>query len=489
MKLKKHSEMDLTSGNLFLKIPLFALPMAFSTILQLLYSTVDLFTVSHYGGGNLSMSAVGSNSPLINLIVTLFVSLAIGCNVAIGNAKGANDQERAQRILSTSMILSVIVGIFVGILGFFLSPYLLDLMNTPDNILPLASTYLKIYFAGLPFLMIYNFGSQILRALGDSRRPFYFLAVSGLINVAFDLLFVIVCDMDVVGVALATIISEAISAILVVLWLSINKKGYVRLDFKHLTFDRVSLSQILKIGIPAGLQGLGFCIPNVLIQSSLYTIHNYTINGIAISENEILSGSSASSQIESYVYAFIEAFGLACVSFVGQNYGAGKKENIKKIYWYTMAWMSIACFVCAMIVLIIPNQILSVFISETNSEDSVTIIRENALAAGKERMYMMVFTYVLDGFMDISSQYLRGMRRSTAPAIITLVGCTGSRIVFILTLFTYVSYFHTIFWLYFCYPLSWILVDLIYIPVTLKIQKKAFKEIDDNNAQKIQQAA
>lgn len=432
------------------------------------------------------MSAVGSNSPLINLIVTLFVSLAIGCNVAIGNAKGANDQERAQRILSTSMILSVIVGILVGIIGFFLSPYLLQLMNTPENILPLASTYLKIYFAGLPFLMIYNFGSQILRALGDSRRPFYFLAVSGLINVAFDLLFVIVFDMDVAGVALATIISEALSAILVILWLSINKKGYVRLDFKHLTFDKDSLSQILKIGIPAGLQGLGFCIPNVLIQSSLYTIHNYTINGIAISENEILSGSSASSQIESYVYAFIEAFGLACVSFVGQNYGAGKKENIKKIYWYTMAWMSIACICCALIVLIIPNQILSVFISDTNSEDSVTIVRENALAAGKERMYMMVFTYILDGFMDISSQYLRGMRRSTAPAIITLVGCTGTRIVFILTLFTYVSYFHTIFWLYFCYPLSWIFVDLIYIPVTLVIQKKAFQEIDAKNSVKDQ---
>ena len=429
------------------------------------------------------MSAVGSNSALVNLIITLFVSLAVGANVALGNAKGADNKEKAQKVLSTSMILSVMVGILVGIIGYFISPLLLKAMKTPDDILSLATTYLKIYFIGLPFMMIYNFGSQILRALGDSRRPFYFLAISGIINIAFDLLFVIVFDLDVVGVALATIISEAISAALVILWLTLNKKGYVRLDFKHLILDRESLVDILKIGIPAGLQGLGFCIPNVLIQSSLYTIHNYTINGIPISEDEILSGASASSQIEGYVYAFVEAFALSCVSFVGQNFGAGKKENIKKIYWYSMAWMAIFCVLCSLLVLIIPNQLLSIFISNSEFEDGTTqIIKENALAAGRERMYMMVFTYVLDGFMDVSSQYLRGMKHSTAPAIITLIGCTGTRIVFIFTLFTYVSYFHTIFWLYFCYPLSWMFVDLIYIPVTIMLQKKAFKAIDERTA-------
>ncbi len=465
--------MDLTNGNLFWKIPLFALPMAFSTILQLLYSTVDLWTVSHYGGGSLSMSAVGSNSPLINLIVTLFVSLAVGANVAMGNAKGANDRNRAQSILSSSMILSLIVGILVGIIGFFLSPLLLKMMNTPEDILSLATDYLQIYFLGLPFLMIYNFGSQVLRALGDSRRPFYFLAISGIINVLFDLLFVIYGKMDVKGVAWATVISEFLSALFIILWLTLNKKGYVRLDFRHLKMDGKSIADILKIGIPAGLQGLGFCIPNVLIQSSLYTIHNYTIHGVLISEDEILSGASASAQVEGYVYAIIEAFALACVSFVGQNYGAGKKENIKKIYFYSLAWMAIGWAICSLLVLLIPNPILSVFITDGKGID-----KDNALAAGRERMFMMVFTYILDGFMDISSQYLRGMKHSVAPAIITLVGCTGTRIVFLYTLFLYVDYFHTIFWLYFCYPLSWIFVDLIYIPVCLSITKKTFREID-----------
>lgn len=473
--MKRQNEMNLTDGNLFLKIPLFALPMALSTILQLLYSSVDLATVSHFGGGSISMSAVSSNSALINLIITLFVSLAVGSNVAMGNAKGSGNKDRAQKILSSSMIISVIAGLIVAVFGYFLSPYLLKVMGTNDDLLPLATQYLEIYFLGIPFLIIYNFGAQVLRALGDSNRPFYFLAISGVINVVFDLLFVIVFDLDVVGVAWATVIAEIVCAVLTVAWLFINKKGYVYLTFKDLKLDKQSVKEILRIGIPAGLQGLGFCIPNVLIQSSLYTIHNYTINGILISDNEIVAGAGASSQIESYVYALIDAIALSCISFVGQNYGAMKKENIKKIYWYSMIWMMIGWAVCALLVLCIPNQILSVFITDGKESE---FSKESALLAGKERMFMMVFTYAFDGFMDVSSQYLRGLKYSTAPAIITLVGCTGSRILFILVLFTNVEYFHTIFWLYFCYPLSWILVDLIYIPVTIVLQKKVFKNID-----------
>lgn len=464
--------MNLTEGNLFWKVPLFALPMALSTILQLLYSTVDLWTVSHYGGGNLSMSAVGSNSALINLIITLFVSLAVGCNVAMGNAKGAEDKERAQRVLSTAMVVSLIAGLAVGVIGFFVSPYLLEAMGTPAGLLELASVYLKIYFVGMPFVIVYNFGAQILRALGDSRRPFYFLAVSGLINVIFDIIFVKYGGMDVAGVAWATVLSEGVSALLVVLWLTFYKKGFVHLEYKKLRIDKNALVEILRIGVPAGLQGLGFSIPNVFIQSSLYTISAYTYNGIYIRPDEIVSGSTASAQVESYVYAFIEAFGIACVSFVGQNYGAKKKKNIYKSYLYSLIWMSIFCGICSLLVLLIPKQILSIFITE--SED---IKLEPALAAGQQRMFMMVFTYILDGVMDVTSQYLRGMKKSTMPAVVTLVGCTGSRILFLYTLFQ-LDYFHNVFWLYFCYPLSWILVDLIYIPIVITTQKKVFKAID-----------
>ncbi len=468
-------EMDLTSGKLFWKLPLFSLPMAFTTILQLLYTTIDLYTVAEYGGGNNSMSAVGSNSALINLIVAFFVSIAVGANVALGNAKGANRKDTASKVLHTSLIFSLFIGVFVGVLGFFLAPYLLKLMGTPDSIIDNATIYLKIYFIGAPFLLVYNFGSQCLRAIGDSQRPLYILFISGAVNIAFDLIFVICFKMDVMGVAIATIMSEAVSAILTVLWLCVNKKGYVRIRWKEMKIDRFCLNNIIRIGLPAGVQALGFNIPNVLIQSSLYTISNYSINGVLISQDEIVAGSSASSQIEGYVYAFIDAVAMACISFVGQNYGAKKKENIRKIFWYSMIWMMIFWGVCALVVLLIPYQILGVFITQ-----SETVKAENALEAGKERMFLMIFTYWLDGIMDVAGQYLRGMKKSTAPALITLFGVTGSRILFLYTLFQ-LDYFHTIFWLYFTYPLSWAIVDLIYMPVTIVLERKVFKTFDEGN--------
>ena len=469
--VKRHhrlSEMDLTSGNFFWKVPLFALPMALTTLLQLLYTTVDLSTVSQFGGGSLSMAAVGSNTPLINLILSLFVAMAVGVNVTIGNAKGANDKERASRALHSSIIFSVLCGIAVGLLGYFISPYLLKLMDTPDSIFANATTYLRIYFIGMPFLMIYNFGSQALRALGDSQRPLYILIISGLFNIVFDPVFVIYGHMDVAGVAWATVISEAISALLTLLWLFLHKKGYVYLQFKNLKMDSQSIKDIVRIGLPAGIQALGFNIPNVLIQSSLYTISNYAIDGVLISQDEIVAGASASSNIEGYVYAFIDAFAMTAVSFVGQNYGAKNEKNIKKVFWDCQIWMAICCLVCSLICFFLDDEVLGAFITEGNG-----IVRANALAAGKQRMYMMVFTYVLDGLMDISGSYLRGMKHSTAPAMITLFGVTGSRILFLYLLFP-LAQFHTVFWLYFTYPLSWAIVDIIYIPVVLMLQKKVF---------------
>ncbi len=468
-KRNHFQEMDLTTGNLFWKIPLFSLPMALTTILQLLYTTVDLYTVSNFGGGSNSMSAVGSNSALINLLVSFFVSIAVGANVALGNAKGANHKDVAEKVLHTSLVFSLLVGLVVAIGGYFLAPYLLELMGTPEEIFAKSVEYLEIYFIGAPFLLVYNFGSQCLRALGDSRRPLYILIISGIINIAFDLIFVIFFDMDVSGVAWATVLSEAISAILTVLWLWINKKGYIHLTFKGMKMDKQSLLSVIKIGLPAGIQALGFNIPNVLIQSSLYTITNYTIDGVLISQTEIIAGSSASSQIEGYVYAFIDAAAMTCVSFVGQNYGARKKENIRKIFWYSMIWMLIWWGICTIITLIWPTEILGIFIT-----DGKGVNRSNALAAGKERLVLMMLTYCLDGFMDVDGQYLRGMKRSTAPALITLIGITGSRILFLYTLFR-LDYFHTIFWLYFTYPLSWAIVDVIYIPVVLLTERKIFR--------------
>ncbi len=473
LKFKKISGMDLTSGNLFLKFGLFAFPLALTTMLQLLYTTIDLWTVSTYGGGALSMSAVGSNSALINLIVTVFVNMSMGANVALSNSKGANDKEKASKILHTSFLVALISGIFVGLVGFFLSKYLLILMGTPDSILDNASLYLKIYFLGLPFLMIYNYGAQMLRALGNSTAPLIILILAGIFNVGLDIILVKYCYLDVKGVALATITSEFVGALLTLLYFGLNKKGYVRLKLKSLKIDKESLGQIIKIGLPAGIQGLAFCIPNVMIQSSLYTINNYSINGVAISMNEIVTGGSAASQIENYAFAIEEAIGVTCCSFIGQNYGAKKKENLRKIFIYALIYNLITAILFDLIAFSFSNELLGVFIN-----DSEGVIKANAISAGKERLYIMLAPYILDGIMVTCGNYLRGMKISLPPAIITLIGCTGLRILFLTTLFQ-TSYFHTIFWLYAAYPLSWLLIDLAYIPILIILEKKAFKRLDE----------
>ena len=466
-------ELDLTKGNIFWKVPLFVLPLMATTILQLLYTTVDLWTVSRFGGGALSMSAIGSNSALINLIITVLVSLATGSNVCISVAKGANDSIRANKILHTSFIIAFLGGILFGIFGFFMSPLFLNWMDTPSSIIDNATIYLKIYFIGVPFLMIYNYGSQMLRALGDSKKPLYVLMLSGIINITFDIIFVKLLKLDVMGVALSTVLSEIVSAILIILLFIFNKNGFVRLKIKELKIDKRELIEILKIGLPAGIQGLAFCIPNVLIQSSLYTIHDYTINNVPISEDEILAGASASQQIESYIFAMLDSFAVGIISLVGQNYGASNKNNIRKSYWYSFIWMMLFWLICAILCALIPYNLLSIFIKETEG-----IIRINALNAGKERLFIMAFTYFLDGWMDINSNYLRGMKYSTPSAIITMIGCSGLRILFLTTLFNVPS-FHTIFWLYAVFPISWILVNLVYIPVILYYERKAFKILDN----------
>ncbi|MDY2889282.1 MAG: MATE family efflux transporter [Candidatus Caccosoma sp.] len=467
------TELDLTKGNLFTKFFIFVMPLMLTTILQLLYTTVDLWTVSNFGGGSLSMTAIGSNSALINLIITVLVSLSTGSSVCISVAKGSNNQERANKILHTSILLAIIGGIFIGIFGFFMAPVFLNLMDTPTSIINNATNYLKIYFLGVPFLMIYNYGSQMLRSLGDSKRPLFILIISGIINVVFDLIFVILFKMDVKGVAYATVLSEIVSSILILAWFYYNKNGFVKLSLKELKISKKELIDILKIGIPAGIQGLAFSIPNVIIQSSLYTIHDYTINGIPIAEDEIISGAAASQQIESYIFAMLDAFAVGLVSFVGQNYGANNKINIKKCYWYSFAWMMIFWVISTIICAIFPHQLLSIFIKESDG-----VVLENALEAGKERLYIMAFTYFIDGWMDINSNYLRGMKVSTPPAIITMIGCSGTRILFLLTLFK-VPYFHTIFWLYAVFPISWILVNIVYLPVILYYEKKTFKQLDE----------
>ncbi|MCR4911645.1 MAG: MATE family efflux transporter [Bacilli bacterium] len=449
-----HRDTDMTTGNIFSKIILFALPIMFTQVVQLLYVTVDLASV-HYGDSAESMGAIASNSALINLIVVVFAGVSLGSNVILSEAKGAGNKEKAEKVLHTSLLFSVITGFFVGIIGFFFSDNLLELMGTEEHYFEKAALYLKIYFCGLPFLMVYNYSAQLLRAQGDSRGPFIALLISGIINVAFDLLFVFAFHMGVAGVALATIIAEGISAVICVLILKFKKDNYVTLYFKKLRIHYEALLEILKIGLPAGLQGFFFSLPNVFIQASLYTIDPGNVN--------LENGATASSNIEGYFYACCDAVAVSTMTFIAANVGAKKTENIKKCIICGAIWGAIFCGVIALATGLLYRPLLSLFVTN-----------EESIEAGKSRLFLMGFFYFFDFTMAFTAGVLRGMKRSLYPMLTTLIACTVLRIVLILTVFP-IEYFHTVFWLYALFPITWVIATIsniiglfIFLPKTLR---------------------
>lgn len=458
--IEKIRSMNLTEGNLFWKLGLFALPMALTTILQLLYTTVDLMTV-HIGESENAAAAISGNSALINLIVVMFNSMAIGANVAIGNALGAKNLTHAKKVLNTSILFSIICGLGVGLFGYLLTPFFLDLIQIEPMYLEDATTYMCIYFIGLPFLMVYNYGAQIHRSMGDSSSPFFILLVSGLINVGFDCLFVFACHFGVAGVAWATVISEGVSAILIVLSLIFSKGAPIRLDFKHFKWDHSCLAEIIRLGLPAGLQGFFFALPNTFIQAALYNIGAGNI--------PLQNGAIAANNINNYNYAFIEAFSSATMAIIAQNYGAKKKENIIKTIKYGFIWVTLYSALYALIIAVAYRPLLSLFVDYDN---------DIAIEAGKQRLWLVGFTYVLDAYMDVASSGMKGVRHTLTPAIITAITCTVFRIVFIECCVLRIPEMRTVLWLYSAYPISWVLAciaDGICLPI---IYKKAFKQIE-----------
>ncbi len=460
---RRLSNLDLTSGNLFLKLGIFALPIALTTILQLLYSTVDLASVHFWGSGENAASAISGNQALINLVVILFVSVSIGANVAIGNALGAKKQEHAQKVLHTSLIFSLFSGIVVGIAGYFATPFLLDLIGIEPLFEEDATTYMQIYFIGLPLLMVYDFGAQINRAIGDSTTPFIILLISGLLNVLFDFLFVYYGKLNVAGVAWATVISEGVSAFLVVLTFFLQKKRFVHLSWKEMRIDPKSLTEILKIGLPAGLQGFFFALPNTFIQSALYQI--------GAGNTDLENGAIAANSINNYYYAFCEATSSATMAVTAINYGAHNKENIKKAFWYGLLWCMITHVIYSLLIATCYRPMLSLFVNYEN---------DAAIEAGKQRLWLVGFSYILDCAMDVMSGSMKGCRHTMAPAIITAITCTGIRILMIETMILRIDAMRTVLWLYSVYPISWVfacIADVIAMP---RIWKKEFHKMDES---------
>lgn len=445
--MEKRYELDMCSGSIFKKMLVFALPLMCSSVLQLLFNAADIVVVGRFAGDN-SLAAVGSNTSLINLLTNVFIGLSIGANVLAARHYGADEVKELSKTVHTSMLLSVFSGFLLTVIGLLFAKQLLVLMKTPPEVLELAAVYLRIYFAGMPAMMIYNFGSALLRAVGDTKRPLYYLLFSGVINVILNLIFVILLKMDVAGVALATVISQCISAFLVVRCL-MNEQGGMQLIFSELKFDVKKFLAIIRIGLPAGFQGVVFSFSNVVIQSS-----------INLFGETVVAGNSAASNIEGFIYVAMNAFHQATISFTSQNIGAGKIERINKIMLTGVACVFVTGAALGGIVLLFGRQLLGIY-----SESAAVI------DAGMVRLTVVLTTYFLCGMMDVMVGSIRGMGYSVMPMIVSLIGACGLRLVWIATIFR-IEQFHVIDTIYYSYPVTWTITFIAHLICFAIVRKK-----------------
>ena len=447
MKEKKKYEMDMCNGPIISKMLIFAIPLMCSSILQLLFNAADIVVVGKFAGDN-SLGAVGSTTALINLLVNLFMGLSVGANVLAARDYGGNRKDELSKTVHTSMMLSIISGIILTVVGVLFSRQILILMKSPDEILPLASLYLKIYFIGMPASMAYNFGSAILRSVGDTKRPLYFLFAAGIVNVILNLIFVIVFNMDVAGVALATIISQYISAFLVIRCLMRESEG-IKLHISKLKIHKDKLMPILRVGIPAGFQGVIFSLSNVVIQSS-----------VNIFGNIIVSGNSAAQNIEGFIYVGMNAFYQAAISFTSQNMGAGKKERVRKIAISAQILVILTGLILGLTALFSGRWLLRIY---TNNPE--------VIEAGMKRMIVITTTYFLCGMMDVMVGIMRGLGYSIIPMIVSLIGACGLRLIWIATVFQIPQY-HNVTTVYVAYPISWAITFTIHVITYIIIRQR-----------------
>lgn len=434
----KKYEMNMCEGPLLKKMLLFALPLMFSSMLQLLFNAADTIVVGQFCGDN-SLGAVGSNGPLINLLTNVFIGLSVGANVLVARFYGAGNKLSVHDTVHTAVLLSLICGVALLVIGEVFARQLLVLMKTPEAIIDLSTTYLRIYFLGMPAMMFYNFGSAMLRAVGDTKRPLYYLTFAGIVNVLLNLLLVIVFKMDVAGVAIATVFSQIVSAALV-LRCMLRDKGSVQLNLKELHINKKIMTQILRIGLPAGFQGSIFSLSNVVIQSSVNTFGEL-----------VVSGNSAAGNIEGFVYVAMNAFHHTTLSFTGQNYGAGQKKRVLKTLLLGQACVTAAGLVLGQLVVLFGRPLLSIYTDTPQAID-----------AGMIRLMMICGTYFLCGNMDVMVGSLRGIGYAMMPMIVSLLGACGLRLLWLATVFQIPQY-HTIKTIYMSYPVSWAITTAVHV--------------------------
>ena len=428
--MNKKYEIDMCSGSVFKKMLLFAIPLMCSSILQLLFNAADIVVVGRFAGDN-ALAAVGSNSALINLLTNLFVGLSIGSNVLTAQYYGAKKDTDLKETVHTSMLISIYSGLILTVIGILGARVLLEMMQAPPEVLDLAVLYLRIYFVGMTSTMVYNFGSAILRAVGDTKRPLYYLLGAGIINVILNLFFVIACKMGVAGVALATAVSQTLSAVLVVRCL-IQEQSGIHLELKELAISKEKFFRIMRIGLPAGFQGTVFSLSNVVIQSAVNSFGNIAV-----------AGNSAAANIEGFVYMAMNAFYQATISFTSQNYGASQYKRIYKILFTGELYVIITGIVLGNLAVFLGDSLLGIYSPSTK-----------VIAAGMARLKIICTVYALCGVMDVLVGALRGIGYSVVPMIVSLIGACGLRLLWVATIFKIPQY-HNLTTVYLSYPITW----------------------------------
>ena len=442
-----NKNMDMLHGSLADKILRFALPLAFTGILQQMFNAADIAVVGQFVGKS-AMAAVGSNAPVIGILVNFFVGISLGTNVVIAQQLGAGNKSRVSRAAHTSIVVAVLGGILVTLIGELCMEPLLGFLSVPDDVVELSALYLKIYFAGIPVVLLYNFEASILRSIGDTRTPLYVLVISGVLNVLLNLFFVIVVHMTVDGVALATIASNAVSAVILFVVL-LRTDSPVRIEIKKLGIDISILKRILKIGVPAGIQGMIFSLANICIQSG--------INSLGTT---VMAASSAAFNVEVFAYYIFNSFGQACTTFTGQNYGAGNYDRCKKVMRYSLVMdMVFTLSICGLI-LLFGKALLGLFTGDTEVIDT-----------GYIRLVYIFSAYIFSLIGDIFSGYMRGFGMSFIPAIVALISICGVRIFWVYAIFPHNATFSN---LLMVYPISLCCQAVVMLILYFMLRKRIY---------------
>lgn len=451
----KNRDTDLTRGSILDKVLLFAIPLALTSMLQQLFNAADVAVVGKFASAN-AMAAVGSNAPVVSLLVNSFVGLSIGANVVIARNIGAKHPERASKAVHTAMALALICGVVVAVLGNLVARPIITLLGVPDEVFGYSLKYLRIYFTGMPFIMLYNFEASIFRSNGNTKTPLICLTVGGVLNVAANLFFVLVMGMDVEGVAIATVIANAVSSIMLLYYLR-REESVIKVDLRNIRIHRPALVNIVRIGVPSALQSMVFSVSNLCVQSAVNSLGP-----------DVMAASSAAFNVEIFVFFIINAFTQTCVTFVGQNYGAKEYARCRLIVRRILMASWCVTMVASITIILTQRMLLGLF------TDDPAIIE-----LGTVRVSVLMYSETLNVFMDNLSGALRGLGKSLIPAIVTFIGVCGTRITWVFTGF---RIYHSWLSLMLVFPVSWGISAAIIIIMYIKTRNKLLPVNDQDPA-------